>query len=76
MVAIVHGTSLTHPLESLQQAPWFRALKAKAIQAAQAFWRECQVTGERRARNHLSWLANCHADSNPELARTLRDAMR
>jgi hypothetical protein len=77
MVAIVHGASLAHPLESLQQARWFRALKAQLIQAARGFWRECEIAGERRARNHLTWLADYHEDaSNPELARLLRGAMR
>lgn len=76
MVAIVHGASWSHPLESLQQARWFRTLKAQSVQAARRFWRECEITGELRARNHLSWLADYHEGSNPELARMLRGAMR
>ena len=76
MVSIVHNASWVHPLESLQQASWFRALKAQVIQGARRFWRECEITGELRARNHLTWLADYHAGSNPDLARMLRSAIR
>lgn len=76
MAATVHATSLAHPLESLQQAPWFRTMKTRLARAASRVWHECEVIGERRARSHLLWLADCHDGSNPELARTLREAAR
>ena len=74
MVAIVHGASWSHPLESLQQARWFRTLKAQSVQAARRFWRECEITGELRARSHLTWLADYHEGSNPELASMVQQA--
>jgi hypothetical protein len=75
MAAIVHGTSLAHPLESLQQAPWFQALSARFVQGARQFWQACEVTGQRRARNHLQQLAVRYQGSDPQLARQLRTAV-
>lgn len=76
MAATVHGIHLAHPLAALQQSTWFAALSARLAKAGRWFWLECQKTGERRARSHLVWLADCHEGSNPELARLLREAMR
>jgi len=76
MASIVHGPAWAHPLESLQQAHWFRALKARSVQAARRFWRACEISGQLRARRHLNWLADCHEGCDPELARMLRGAMR
>lgn len=76
MTATVHASSLAHSLESSQQAPGFRTLKSKLAQAGRWLWRECEVIGERRARHHLLWLADCREDSNPELAQVLRAAAR
>ncbi len=72
MAAIVHGTSLAHPLESLQQAHWFRVMKAHLGQCAQDFWLACEAAGQSRAHNHLLQLAACHGGADPELARLLR----
>jgi hypothetical protein len=76
MSANVHGIQLAHPLATLQQSAWFATLSARLAQAGRWFWHECEQAGQRRARNHLYWLADCHEGSNPEFARQLRDAMR
>jgi hypothetical protein len=76
MSAIVHGMSLAHPLESLQQAPWFQALKAQFVHGARRFWQACELAGERRAKNHLRQLAAYYEGSDPQLARMLHGATR
>lgn len=76
MAATVHGIHLAHPLAALQHSTWFAALSNRLTQAGHWLWRECEQAGERRARNHLVWLADCHEGSNPELARQLRNAIR
>ena len=76
MAAIVHGTSLAHPLDSLQQAPWFQALKAEFVHGARRFWHGCELAGKRRAQNHLHRLAVCYEGADPQLARMLRGAIR
>ena len=76
MTTTVHGMLRTHPLESSPQASWFQSFKGKLAQAALRFWKGCERAGERRARSHLLWLADCHEGGNPELAQVLRNAAR
>jgi hypothetical protein len=76
MAAVVHGTFLAHPLESLQHASWFQALKAQSDHVARRFWHTCELIGERRAQSHLHRLAACYEGADPQLARMLRGAIR
>jgi hypothetical protein len=76
MAATVHGFHFARPLAALQQSTWFAAMAARLTKAGAWLWQECQQAGERRARSHLIWLADCHEGSNPELARQLRNAIR
>jgi hypothetical protein len=61
---------------SVPRAAVAASLRASLARVGSRLWRECEIIGEQRARQHMMGLARQYDSTSPELAREIRQTWR